>query len=425
MSVEERIRAATRAAADTVEDIRELELPAAPARRGARRMPPSRRWWTWAAPLAAAAAVIALAASLVVVKGSSNARPAPARPAPAADAVPRYYVELDPQVYGKIVRDGLLVGDTLTGKTVATVPPPTGASFDWISAAGDDRTFAVSTEPAGARPASAQANAENCFLLRLAPGTASPVQISPIPIKPLYGLAGCALSASGNELAIALSTGKTQVPWLGVYSIATGRLLHSWSVRGTPPFHFSSLYAGLGWTDGDQSVVFTTGTLTSQTVRRVDLAAAGGDLVTDSYVIWPTPDPPRGHPGSSCELGTYLAVSADGKTLVCQVSTSNVTTKKIRWTVRWMAYSLAARTAPHVLCQVSVTVPRTEDAMSAITLWVSPSGTTLLVDWAPYVSFGLAPATIPFGVVSHGTFTRLKAPPGNYGLLSGPPEIAW
>ena len=67
MSVEDRLRTATRARANLVSDIRPLELP---ARERVRRPRASgtRRWVTWAAPVTAAAVVVALAVTLVSLR---------------------------------------------------------------------------------------------------------------------------------------------------------------------------------------------------------------------------------------------------------------------------------------------------------------------------------------------------------------------
>jgi hypothetical protein len=88
MSIEERVRAATRARTDLVRDIRPLELPdelTAPARRS----PGTRRWFAWGAPLAAAALVTALALVLVMLR-QAGGPPAdsPASSASAAASAP-------------------------------------------------------------------------------------------------------------------------------------------------------------------------------------------------------------------------------------------------------------------------------------------------------------------------------------------------
>ncbi len=99
MSIEDRVRAATRARTALVRDIRPLEFPdELPAR--ARRTRRARRWLNWGAPIAAAALVTALALILVMLRQADGPQPGPAAPAPGASAasaagsIPRYYVAL-------------------------------------------------------------------------------------------------------------------------------------------------------------------------------------------------------------------------------------------------------------------------------------------------------------------------------------------
>jgi len=77
---EERIRAATRAAAQTVHEVRPLDLSQdtleVPVPRRGMRWHGVRHLRPWAAPLTAAAAVLVIAAALVAVKNLDTARPA-------------------------------------------------------------------------------------------------------------------------------------------------------------------------------------------------------------------------------------------------------------------------------------------------------------------------------------------------------------
>ena len=80
--IEDQVRAATRAEASAMREVRPLRLPpeaaprpAARSRFAARR---PRRWRGWLAPVTAAAVVIALAISLVTIRDSSNGRVVPA-----------------------------------------------------------------------------------------------------------------------------------------------------------------------------------------------------------------------------------------------------------------------------------------------------------------------------------------------------------
>ena len=84
MSIEDRVRAATRARSDLVRSVRPLEFPAqapAPARRDR-----SRRWLNWGAPIAAAALVTALALTLALLRQADG--PQPGHVTPAASRPP-------------------------------------------------------------------------------------------------------------------------------------------------------------------------------------------------------------------------------------------------------------------------------------------------------------------------------------------------
>ena len=134
------VRAATRAYGETVTEVRPLDLAAAASQ--ANGAPPrrKRRFPAWLAPVAAAAAVVALAVSLVIVRNI------PARPAPAAGGVPRYYAALTPQARQEFQTLPVVL-DTLTGARLATLTPARGHWFTAVTAAADDRTFVVAAQP--------------------------------------------------------------------------------------------------------------------------------------------------------------------------------------------------------------------------------------------------------------------------------------
>jgi hypothetical protein len=466
VSTEDRIRAATRAQAGLLREVRPLRLPKAtgdatgntasgPATasvRGASRTPlrldgdprprRGRRWRTWGAPVAAAAVIIALAVALGMIKSSPNGGKvppvtsapkctgpnangaSPAVPAAAADGVPRYYVSLSLCGVSKS-QTALLVVDTFTGKTVATVTSPHGTTFRSISAAADDRTFAIFATPVSTDPHVAGW----WYLLRLAPGTSSPARLTRLPVKPLANVNATALSGSGKELLVGLGLDERGTPWLGVYSVATGRLVRSWSSHGTPPFRIEGFGLGffsgmtgapqssaLTWIEGDRAIAFlaVTGGGTG-TWRQLDIVAKGSDIAKNSRVIWSAAHTVCG--------GSWMRISADGKTVDCAANSNRQDGKTIRWTIRWLAYSVAARTPPLTVYQAIVPAPLTAGLGMNI-LWVSPAGTTMLIAWTLTDNHG-APIASSFGIASHGTFTPLKAPEVNEFLEIGPPAIAW
>jgi hypothetical protein len=162
-TVEDRIRAATQAAADTVTpgSVPPLRLPE--GRDGARRhhlwplRPTLRRWSGLLVPLAAAAAVAGVVAASLAISATfhANARPAgpavqshpspaPMRPAPLHQ-VPRYFAALTDRIQEHAQM--AVVRSTLTGQVLAAViPPPPYLIFTWVSAAADDRTFVLAAQ---------------------------------------------------------------------------------------------------------------------------------------------------------------------------------------------------------------------------------------------------------------------------------------
>jgi hypothetical protein len=418
-TTEDVVRAATRAYGETVTEIRPLDLT-----RPAPRTRPLRRFPAWVAPVTAATAVIALAVSLVLIRDIPNGRVVPPkRPAAASGAVPRYYA--DPIAAGKNPWLDLVIGDLFTGARLATIAPPAGSTFANVTGAADDRTFVADTMPARhlGKP-----SAVTWYLVRITPGAAPGYRMSRLPLPDMrsWTIQGVALSASGDELAMALTPAQPGRPArvLQIYSVATGTLLRTWSTTDTAafagPLANESGMAGatsLYWVDGDRALAFPAvadaqGKIARQTVRLLDVTAAGTDLIADSRVIWSAP-------GDGCARPPL--VTSDGKTVVCpDVSfvtlngTGNNTHERI--TLRWLAYSVPAVTA-RTLYQATVETKVASGASIAV-LWASPSGDTVIVDW------GVARDTEPpgnLGLASHGKFTPLPSVP-SFLFVPGP---AW
>jgi hypothetical protein len=464
--VEDRVQAAMAAAADLaareIPSAPPLRLPPEPAagdrRRHALRRPTQRRWLRWAAPLAAAAAVVALGVVPVLVKDMVPAHPAVST---GPGAVPRYYVALT-QPAGKANSssqgNGIVVGDSLIGKTLATFAPPAHMSFVSVTAAADDRTFVAfaTTYPNASLntlPKDTSATG-TWYAVHLAPGSATPVRLSRLPIKPLtvHGsdkwiaapqLAyseGTVLSQSGTELAVPVVNFNTGVFEVQVFSVATGRLLHEWTT------HDSSivLEPSLTWIDGDRELALlssynvksatSSATITNITVREWPVAGpTSGDLLADSEVVWELPgatgipttlqtctDLPAYGVGSSIAL-----ISADGKTLSCAALAGSAGENH-----SFRTYPLTASTTATAQGKVDyqVTLPKKQGVYIPQVLWASPSGDTLI---GAFLDEGTSPATVGngpgIGAISHGKFTPLRFPPGfTLPLLTFPSSyIAW
>ncbi|HEX4289251.1 MAG TPA: hypothetical protein VH021_10070, partial [Trebonia sp.] len=274
MSVEDQLREAGRAVSDQVRDLPRLDLRNQPAA-GRAKARASRRWLRgggWLVPIAAAAAVVAVAATLVAVKSTPRAHEpsagraasgpaASASPAASADpeALPGYFVAISGlQTTGTFPAAGqsgpvkdprpdtVVVGETLTGKRLATVTPPTGSTFVGVTGAADDRTFVLdSVQLAQSRGGMLWATQERTwYLLRIKPGAASAATVTRLsfPVPGAADISGIALSPDGTKLALFYqAAGKgSAFPYsgpftLGIYSVSTGTVLRSWT--GANPSH--------------------------------------------------------------------------------------------------------------------------------------------------------------------------------------------
>ena len=429
------VRSTTRAIASTVRDVPPLRLapaenhvlPFAPVARRARRLR------GWLAPVTAAAVVLAVAASLVIIRDIPNGRVVPPASPASPAIVPAYYVAVSAP--DTAARNDLVVGGTLTGSRLATVPAPNGTVFGVVTAAADDRTFVVD-----ALPTSGAVRYATWYLLRISPGTSSPARLTrlPIPATPVSVFGAATVSESGSELALMVQpfhgmirpTATTTT--LRIYSVATGRLLRSWS---TNYLHVLAVaYQGatpnntLTWVDNDRAVAFNTYRYISSadssgtwatTVRVLDVTARGDNLILDSRAV------ASGCPGPPGALAPPL--TANGQTVLCaQMVTPFLriepkTGRTLELT--WSAYSASTPTAPRTLYQVSVRIPAVRVSTDAIGVqWADATGAAMIVDWGLGTSTG--PLKAHFGVVSQGRFVPLPTPAGVTGLnpLS---EIAW
>jgi hypothetical protein len=173
-------------------------------------------------------AVAAVTAGAVLLAGwpAGARRPAPppspylAAPLPAPDAGPEtapYFITLDA---GN--RQPATVSRASGGTLGQIRPPAPGLTLTWVTAAGDDRTFAFAARD--------QAGQTTFWELRLS-AAGQPGRLTRLPVPPLDGgqVTGLALSADGSQLAIASSTGVSgSGPRLEVASLVT-RTVRTWS----------------------------------------------------------------------------------------------------------------------------------------------------------------------------------------------------
>jgi hypothetical protein len=226
IATEERLRAATRAAAATVPpgSAPPLRLPDEPVRRPGRAHGNQhrRRWLRAMTPLAAAAAVAGVViASLLLTSPTPPGGPAgPASGTSALRSVPPYYVAIaglpdTPQ--------HAVVRASATGTVLATVKPPRPyGSFTFVSGAADDRTFVLAAQrwwrvTSGIQGAVAQQRDNTTpvvfFRLRFDPRarTAQLTRLSRVAGPQAEQLAGIGVSPDGSRLAIAQHTAEIRV----------------------------------------------------------------------------------------------------------------------------------------------------------------------------------------------------------------------
>lgn len=434
-SVEDQVRAATRAQASMLREVRPLQLTSArgdvlepartiPTARAARRLRP------WLAPLASAVAVVAVAISVVAIRSHSNGPVAATstRPAAAAgaSAAPQYYVAVTP-LGGKSTADGLAVTATSTGKTVATVAPPAGRTFTSVSAAADDRTFVAYAMPA--RGSRAQAGI--WYELRLRPGATSPARLSRLRVPPLASVLSMAVSESGSKLAVVIADPEGQPKSLTIYSVTTGRSLRSWP-HGLFGFNSETWQKGmqtpeLTWIDGDRDIAFPSTSVFQQNknsaaiwgvqIWHLNLSRTGSNLIADSGLVWSMSVPVDSTSPQRCTPFSTPMLSPDGKTVVCEstsaslaqtgaISYRQTTNTAPRWTVAWLAFSISAPGTARTL--YSTTLPAGV-GVALQTAWTNASGTSALVEWGP-LSSGTALSGLHFGLAGHGALTRYAPP---------------
>ena len=428
--VEDRVRAAMRAAAEKVREVRPLDLPAAgpPARR-------ARIWHIWLAPVSAAAAVLALVISLVIVRDMPNEHQVPATGSPLSLAVPEYYMALPgADNFGNVpgATQAVLI-DTFSGKRLLTLKPSGGEKFVSVTAAADDRTFVLGAARNLQPPAVPMAT--TWYLVHVTPGSAVHATMSKlrIPAPPPGGMVfAAALSPDGRKLATIgiQSQSPASAVVAGIYSAATGALLHAWS--GPLNLGFGA-YTTLSWTADGYQVAIGYGL----NVRMLGLTSTGHDLVADSRLVWSikgadTSSFSRTSP-FSCTLALRALVTADGKTVVCSASgvfrvprlpSGGAVCPAIPpWAdMGFLEYSTATGKLARTLYKDDTNcVPGYIDV-----LWTSASGGTVigyfrLGDIISEMT-GHPKPVIRFGIFSNNKFTPLPLPPTT---TTTPNAIAW
>ena len=304
LEIEDRIRAATQAAGDTVApgSVPPLRLPSdGPFR--ARSGSFTSVWGRWLAPVAAAAAVIVVAVAMVFVGrtvnhppagsgGVPSARPGPVRTGPpissyvASGRVPRYYVSVESNGNPNFNPSYAVVRATATGAAMETVVPAGDGTVVAVTAAADDRTFVLDTQPWGAVN---QSFAPRTFLLLRLGLDGGELSQSRLAVSVPGGqlMTGFALSPDGSKLAIAVQPDNDRrepdLTEVKVITLATGAT-QIWTADGTIGFGPDDARS-LSWAGDERTLAFDwegNGPGIHTGVWLLDVATGGGRLLADS-----------------------------------------------------------------------------------------------------------------------------------------------
>lgn len=323
--IEERIRAAARAAAGTVapDSVPPLELPAARVRRLGRRRgngrSPGTAWTPWTARLAPLAAALAVSGILIAVvtlsppayQGGPSAGPAttarpdvplgpPARSYVGAGQVPEHYIAITSSGAAAVRR-------TASGATVAAIKPSTpDMAVTAVTAAGDDRTFVLGEE--------GQGSGMSFYQVRLGssgrPG--APARL-PVSVRVARTITGLALSPDGTRLAIAIAPrdGLTQVTLYPVH----GGPVRTWSATGG--FIRGDISTrSLSWAADQRTLAFDWSVGSIDGVRLLDTGSSGGSLLAASHpAVSVTNSAGPGQTLYRCTIG--MIITPDGSAVIC------------------------------------------------------------------------------------------------------------
>jgi hypothetical protein len=450
--VEERVRAATRAAGDTVapDSVPPLRLR---SRRPFRFR--ASTWARWLAPVAAAAAVIAVAVATVTVGHTVNHRTggtaassvaaSPVKTGPplssyiASGRVPKYYLSVESTGNPIFNPSYAVVRETATGQSPGAWTPADGQTVIAVTAAADDQTFVADVQPfASPKGNGTQSTEPRTFytlVLSRTTGIVETVNRLPISVPAGQQMTGFALSPDGKKLAIALEpandTPGPNLTKVKVITLATGAV-RTWTGDGLIGFSPDDAKS-LSWTGNDRTLAFDWeasegGTQTG--VWLLDLAKGGSSLLADSREALTVIDQDLGIstpvPSTSTPVNRLVSASAspvvtrpmcqedsiitpDGSAIVCgAIKAVNQVIKppsqgglQRGGETEYLEWSAASGKVTRVLGHWTF---GSVGALSAGVLWSNASG-SVLIGWIPNSRGGRV------GVISGNEFTPL---PGTF-----------
>ena len=419
ISTEERLRAATRAAADSVPpgSTPPLRLPpdlgGGPLRGFRGHHFRRRRWLATFTPLAAAAAVAAVViASLTLASGMHGPGRGehPSAGTAALGGLPPYYLALA-GLPG--TPEHAVIRATTTGKALATITAPRPYSgFTFVTGAKDDRTFILATQrwwriAPGARGLAAEnrngTTPAAFFRLRFDPATHS-ARLTPLQVRqkiPAGSLSGIGVSPDGTKLALTLHPAEIEV-----VTLATGSSRH-WVWPGSA--HSTRVWVGndkpdgqsLSWTADGRTLAFRMNTQSDgiSYERLLDTTSPGNSLRAARPSV------------TFLGLGHYKT-GPIGNVLITPDGTRIVTVTQRTPAVWGQVKEFSARTGQAAASPGEGLVAA--GLSSSDVLWTSFSGAAVIVEGA-----AVNPARAVTAVVRGGRFTPLPGFPADIS------NVAW
>jgi hypothetical protein len=316
----------------------------------------------------------------------------------ASGLIPAYFVAVNDKV--------AFVQATATGRTLATIRPPSAdGSIVAVSAASDDRTFAiVEAHVNGIEP-------PTVYLFRLS-SSGQPSALSRLPVSLPSGMEwiGFALSPDADKLAVAEGGAYDNVAAIAVYTLATGAV-RAWTADGGggSPFEGAGV---LSWTQDERTLSFDWHYPYPGQTRLLSLDASGGNLLTAS------------RPGAALASGGWdcvnTVITPDGKTIACGARRSSASSDADGQApgFAFAEYDAADGKLDHVLGQ------NPSDAGFAILLWTNASGSVLIGSVpSQYLYCPIAtPSTA--GVITGDRFVASPAMPPTVGVITGDRFVA-
>jgi hypothetical protein len=382
--IEDRIRAAARAAAETVapDSVPPLELPAATRRRWLRSGHSGSAMWTpWAtrlAPVAAALAVLAIVISMVIVshteRGSSagSATAAAAPPGIPAGPPAAWYVVrgLIPRYFVALTSSDAVVRRTIDGRTVATIEPSRpGGTVVAVTAAGDDRTFVLSEQGRDRKAVT--------FYRFWLNASGQPGALTRLPMSVADGktMTGLALSPDGTQIAIAIAPGGG-IQQVKLYPVG-GTSVRTWSATGGTigdPFETRSL----SWTTSQRTLAVNWSAGLTRSVRLLDLDSTGGSLLAASRPAVTLGN--TGGMGQTLYRCVDMIISPDGSAIACagneilEIGKNGI----IRYSTGFPEFSAATGRVTRILGHWHWATSQRHDPSVFNVLWSDASGRVLI-----------------------------------------------